>query len=115
MLTRHAKIRAAQRGISLETIHAVLNYGSCHHDHGADHYLLGWREVEFHANHGVDLKLFEGYCVVCTPTGEVMTVYRYPRPRHRRPRLHPRSSRQRVSFKAGSDSLLQSIDVYTCL
>ena len=98
MLTNHARLRAAQRGISIEAIEAVLSFGSRYHDYGADYYLLGWREVESFAKLGIDLKPFENYCVVCTPTGAVVTVYRRPRPHHRRPRLKPGSSYRRFCF-----------------
>lgn len=111
MLTDHALIRAAQRGVSLEDIERVIAHGTRHHHRGADHYVMGWREVEMHARRGRDMKALEGYRVVCAPMGEVLTVYRQTRRRHSRPRPRVKaSSRRRTSFKAGSDALLKRLE-----
>lgn len=112
MLTDHALIRAAQRGVSLEDIERVMAYGTCIHHRGADHYMMGGREVELHAQKGRDLKELEGYRVVCSPVGVVLTVYRQTRRSHRRPRSLRQlsSSRRRTSFKAGTDAMLKRFE-----
>lgn len=110
MMTSHALLRAAQRGISSEAIQAVLSFGSRQHHRGAVHYSLGRREVEHGATFGVNLKDFEHYHVVCSSSGFVITVYRQHRPHHRRPRTLRLASRQRVCGKVGSDALLQLLN-----
>lgn len=113
LLTDHALIRAAQRGVSLKEIDSVIAHGHRIHCRGADHYIMRWREVEMHARRGRDLKALEGYRVVCAPTGEVLTVYRQARRRHSRPRPSLMvSSRRKTSFKAGSDALLKRLQSF---
>ena len=75
-LTHHAQKRCGHRGISEEAISMVMDYGAQCYKRGAIHYLVGWREVQHWARHGVDLTAYEGIKVVCAFDGKVLTVYR---------------------------------------
>ena len=108
MWTQHALKRAAQRGVSLEAIEEIIAFGARVHRRGADHFIMGWREVERLSRRGRDVRALEGYRVVCTPGGEVLTVYRQTKADHSRPR--EAYSRRRTSFKAGSDALLKRLE-----
>lgn len=88
-LTLHATDRSRSRGIPIEAIDAVMEYGKHRATRGADIYTLGWREVRFHAQRGLDLSRWEGVEVVCAHDGQILTVYRNKNPhafRDRAPR-----------------------------
>ncbi len=92
-LTRHAEQRSRTRGIPTEAIEAALNYGQFRSTRGADVYTVGWRQVRFHAERGIDLSRWEGVEVVCARDGRVLTVYRNKNPHA----LRDRSARLRVA------------------
>jgi len=92
-LSRHAAYRSRTRDIPLEAIEVVLDLGRHRATRGADVYTLGWREVRFHAERGLDLSRWEGIEVVCSHEGEVITVYRNKNPRA----LRDRSFRRRAA------------------
>jgi hypothetical protein len=75
-LTRHARDRARVRGIAIDAVDAAIDYGQHRSTRGADVYTLGWRQVDFHRRHGLDLSRWAGVEVVCARDGSVMTVYR---------------------------------------
>lgn len=75
-LTHHAIDRSRARHIPPTTIDAVLSYGRLKHDRGAEIYTVGWRDVAWWAERGIDLTPYEGVEVVCGNSGWVITVYR---------------------------------------
>ena len=101
LLTHHAIDRSRSRGIPTEAIEAALDYGKHRAIRGADVYTIGWREVRFFAERGIDLSRWEGIEVVCAHDGRVLTVYRNKNPRALRDRAarardrRPRDRRSR--------------------
>ncbi|MEO7332273.1 MAG: DUF4258 domain-containing protein [Minicystis sp.] len=85
-LTHHARERSRTRRIPLSTIDAAVMYGQCRQERAAEIYTLGWREIRFWANRGLDLSRFEGVEVVCSHQGQVITVYRNRKPASMRDR-----------------------------
>ena len=79
-LTRHAVHRSRSRGIPAKAIHAALDYGKHRAIRGADIYTIGWREVRYFSQRGIDLSRWEGVEVVCAHDGRVLTVYRNKNP-----------------------------------
>jgi hypothetical protein len=79
-LTRHATDRCRHRGISAEAVEAALMFGKHRAMRGADIYTLGWREVRFCAEQGIDLSRWQDIEVVCSHDGQVLTVYRNKKP-----------------------------------
>ena len=75
-LTRHAQERMNRRRISSAAVEAVLTYGRRIWARGAQIHALGEREVRRGFRKGLDLRPFAGLQVVCTPSGDIMTVYR---------------------------------------
>ncbi len=85
-LTLHATDRSRSRGIPTEAIDAAIEHGKHRATRGADIYTIGWREVRFWAQVGIDLSCWEGVEVVCAHDGQVLTVYRNKNPHARRDR-----------------------------
>jgi len=79
-LTNHARRRSRQRGIPTDAIDAAIDYGQYRAIRGADIYTLGWRQVRFHRERGLDLSSWEGTEVVCSHDGRILTVYRNKNP-----------------------------------
>lgn len=75
-LTRHARERLRQRAIRLTAVEAVIDFGHQRSVRGAEIYMIGWRDVRFYSECGLDLSRFEGIEVVCSHDGAVLTVYR---------------------------------------
>lgn len=75
-LTYHARLRCHTRGIDKQAVSAAVDYGTHRYSRGADHYVIGWRDVRFWAERGVDIARFEGTAVVCAADGRVLTTYR---------------------------------------
>lgn len=95
-LTRHAWERMGCRGLSPDKVRRVVNYGRVAHVRGATIYAVGRKEVERFALDGVDLHDVEGIQVVCSDSGNIMTVYRNRNFRGLRPsRRRARRTRQR--------------------
>ncbi len=80
-LTLHATVRCRNRGIPTDAVDAAIQFGKHRAIRGADVYTLGWREVRFYADFGIDLARWEGIEVVCAHDGHVLTVYRNKNPR----------------------------------
>ncbi len=98
-LTRHARVRAAQRGIPLDALHAARDYGDPVWQDGAVVYFISNRAVSRAARDGVDLRRHRGVTVVVSNDGApptVVTVYRtVAAPRSRRHRGVPRRTNRR--------------------
>lgn len=75
-ITRHALQRSRERGIPLTAVQAVIDFGHPRSIRGAEIYMIGWRDVRFYRECGLDLSRFEGIEVVCSHDGAVLTVYR---------------------------------------
>ncbi|MEZ4321164.1 MAG: hypothetical protein R3F61_27035, partial [Myxococcota bacterium] len=73
-------------------IDAAIEFGKHRAIRGADVYTLGWREVRFFAQRGIDLSRWEGIEVVCAHDGQVLTVYRNKKPRAHRGRAARRAA-----------------------
>ncbi|HMV69173.1 MAG TPA: hypothetical protein PKA64_20165 [Myxococcota bacterium] len=80
-LTLHATDRCRTRGVPTDAIQAVIEFGKHRSIRGADVYTLGWRQVRFYAQVGIDLSRWEGIEVVCAHDGQILTVYRNKNPR----------------------------------
>ena len=90
-LTRHAWGRMCARGINIDLITAVLDYGRSSFIRGAQIFAIGRKEVAKFKEMGIDLTHCEGLQVVCSTDGWVLTAYknhdfRGLRPRRRRGR-----------------------------
>lgn len=75
-VSRHANWRMARRGIPVEAVDVVLEYGREVQTRGGRVYAIGRKEVKRYAQEGVDLIEFSGVQVVCSLQGVVLTVYR---------------------------------------
>lgn len=75
-LTTHARQRMDGRRVPAEAVAAVLAHGREAWVRGACVHALGRREVERGARRGLDLRPYEGLQVVCSPQGDILTVYR---------------------------------------
>ncbi len=75
-LTGHARQRLRQRAIRLTAVEAVIDFGQRRLVRGAEIYMIGWRDVRYYRECGLDLSRFEGIEVVCSHDGAVLTVYR---------------------------------------
>ena len=100
-LTKHAKVRMQQRGLSPEGISKVLRYGRIAYVRGACIYAIGRKEIDQLAPHGVDLRFLDGAHVVCTHCGIVVTCYRNRDLRG----LKPSKRRRRRCSKAGTNRI----------
>lgn len=72
---------------------ATLLHGRSVHVRGAEIFAIGRAEIRSQSAKGPDISAYEGIQVVCSPAGDVLTVYRNHdfrglrrrrRPRHRR-------------------------------
>jgi hypothetical protein len=79
-VTRHAKVRQDQRGISTEAVEAAVSYGRIIRGRNAEVYFLGVREVRQAHARGIDLRRAKNVQVVLSHDGAVITCYRTARP-----------------------------------
>ena len=79
-LTAHAKVRRAQRNISLATIEAVLTHGRVIYGRKAEVMFVGRSEVRRAHSRGIDLHHAVNVQVVVSHDGRVVTTYRTNRP-----------------------------------
>ena len=76
-VTRHARRRMAERGISRDAISATLTYGHVAYRPGVRIFSVGRQDIAEWARTGVDLGAYEGVHVVCSlKDTNIMTVYR---------------------------------------
>jgi hypothetical protein len=75
-LTTHAQRRMDGRRIPAEAVEAVLAHGREAWVRGACIHALGNREVTRGYRQGLDLRPYAGLQVVCSPEGDILTVYR---------------------------------------
>jgi hypothetical protein len=74
--TAHARLRLAQRGISLAAIDATLAWGRSFFARGVEFFRLDRRSVEEAMERGFDVSAYEGTHVVVGHGGIVVTTYR---------------------------------------
>ena len=89
-LTKHARVRGAQRRISQAQLALVLDYGQAWHARNAIHFFFGRWEARWHRERlGADVAHLEGITVVTSLTGTIFTTYRDDGgPKRRRKRCH---------------------------
>lgn len=75
-LSAHAAVRMQQRGIPANAVAHVLRYGRRIHAKGLTYCVIGRKEVDRYATHGIDLKAWEGIHALVANDGPVVTVYR---------------------------------------
>lgn len=75
-MTRHARSRMFQRGLSRQKLIDVLQYGEPIYDRGALIYRVGRRLIAKLLPLGIDLSELDGLHVVTVDEGLVVTVYR---------------------------------------
>lgn len=76
VLTKHAQLRGAQRGISDAAIDAALAWGRCFRSREVEVFRLDRRSVREAMARGVDVARYEGTHVVVGRGGVVVTSYR---------------------------------------
>ena len=89
-LTRHVKQQMSRRGIGLEDLIKVLQFGRRVHVDGSVKVVVGRKEVCRARTHGLCLRAQEGIHVVMGAGDAVMTVYRNHNLRALKPRRHRR-------------------------
>jgi hypothetical protein len=92
-LTQHGRDRASSRGLSPLMMQAVFSFGREVHTRGAVIYAVGNKEVTQAKASSEDISEIEGWHIVCSRQGEVITVYRNRDLRGLRPRHRTRSDR----------------------
>lgn len=75
-LTKHARTRMQQRGISVDAIDAALAYGRSIQSKGLTFFVIGHKEVRKFSALGIDLDAVAGIQVLVSPDGSVVTTYR---------------------------------------
>lgn len=88
-MTRHARVRAQQRGISPQVIDWLLDYGNVHHDRGGTRRVYFDKKTRRRIRRDIDATLLrrhehglDAYAVLGAD-GHLITVgYRYRRFRH---------------------------------
>ncbi len=85
-ITLHASERMTSRRINSTAIELVMQYGQLHRTRKANIYVIGKKDVLFHAKRGTDLAAYEGIQVLCSANDDtVITVYRNKNLRTLRP------------------------------
>ncbi len=92
-LTQHGRNRACARRLSPEMMQAVFDFGREVHTRGAVIYVVGIKEVTQAKGLSIDISEVEGWHIVCSRGGDVITVYRNRDLRGLRPRHRTRSDR----------------------
>lgn len=90
----------SQRGIAMDLIDLVLEFGRMSCTRGAVIHAVGRKEVEHYRKKDVDLSSCDSIQVVCSMDGAVITAYRNADFRGlRADRLHKRRRARRVPFQ----------------
>lgn len=80
-LSRHARERLDQRGVSLSGLEAALRWGRRSWTHGDLQYRLDRRRVQAARREGIRVDEHEGTTVILTQSEVVKSVWRNRRPR----------------------------------
>jgi hypothetical protein len=75
-LSRHGRLRLAQRGISPVAVDATLAWGRSVRTHGCELFRLDRRSVCAAEARGADVARYEGTHVILGRAGAVVTAYR---------------------------------------
>lgn len=75
-LSVHAHKRAAQRGVKQKMVAHLLRFGRKRYQNGAVYYSAGRKEIAKHQQVCPELKQMNGYHMVMSTTGEILTVFR---------------------------------------
>ena len=89
-ISLHAQDQMDARSISTDALLSALKYGRIAWTRGARIHAIGRKEVQHYRAHGIDLALFEGFNVVESADGTIITVYRNRDLRGLRPDKRPR-------------------------
>ena len=103
-MTRHATSRMYQRGLSLDKVSKVMEYGSPVYDRGALTFRVGKKTIDKLKPHGIDVSELEGVHVVTVGDGTIVSVYRnrqFRRPRKTYRIQKPACDRYSVSNHTG--------------
>jgi hypothetical protein len=92
-LTRHGQSRLSARRLSMNGVQNVFEFGREVHTRGATIYAVGRNEVEYASRLAADISELEGWHVVCSRDGDLITAYRNRDLRGLRPRIRTRSDR----------------------
>jgi len=92
-VTKHGDARLYARGLHPEQVHDVLEFGKEVHTRGTVIHGVGRKEVEYAKLLAADIADFEGWHVVCSRPGYIITAYLNRNLRGLRPRRRTRSNR----------------------
>jgi hypothetical protein len=91
--TQHGRDRASARRLSPLMRQTVFDFGREVHTRGAVIYVVGNKEVTEAKAFSEDISEIEGWHIVCSRQGEIITAYRNRDLRGLRPRHRTRSDR----------------------
>jgi hypothetical protein len=92
-LTKHGESRLFGRGLRQMSLEQVLEFGREVHTRGAIIHVVGRNEVAQAARVSADISEVEGWHVVCSRQGTLITAYRNHDLRGLRPRRRTRNER----------------------
>jgi len=92
-VTKHGEARLYARGLPPAQVQAVFEFGREVHTRGAVIHAVGRKEVEYAEHCAADIADLEGWHIVCSRQGDIITVYRNRNLRGLRPRRRTRTNR----------------------
>lgn len=92
-VTKHGAARLYARGLPLTQVQDVLEFGREVHTRGAVIHAVGRKEVEYAKLLAADIADLEGWHIVCSRQGDIITAYRNRSFRGLRPQRRSRSYR----------------------
>lgn len=92
-LTEHGRSRLSARRLSVTGLEGVFEFGREVHTRGAIIHVVGRNEVEYANRCAADISDLEGWHVVCSREGTLITAYRNHDLRGLKPRRRTRSER----------------------
>lgn len=92
-VTKHGEARLYARGLPLAQVQDVFEFGREVHTRGAVIHAVGRKEVEHAKLFAADIANLEGWHIVCSRQGDIITAYRNRSLRGLRPRRRSRSYR----------------------
>jgi len=92
-LTMHGQTILSARGLPISQLEGVFEFGREVHTRGAIIHVIGRNEVAYASRLAADISDLEGWHVVCSRHGHLITAYRNHDLRGLRPRSRTRSDR----------------------
>ena len=92
-LTKHGATRLSARGLPVARLRGVFEFGREVHTRGAIIHVVGRNEVAYANKFAADITDLEGWHVVCSREGHLITAYRNRDLRGLRPHSRTRSDR----------------------